>query len=294
MPRSSWKGYLKLSLVSVPVKGYTAHKSAGEVRLNQLHEACHSRIKYKKTCPIHGEVPNDEIVSGYEYSDGQYMVIEPEEIDKLRTEVEKRAVNIDAVVRADSIDPVYFTDKTYYLLPDGAIGQKPYALIQQCLADDELQAIGRVTLFGREELVAVRPAENLLAMTALKYEAEVTHAESLDEEIETPNLDREELNLTKTLLKSFQKKKFSIAGYKDPYIERLRRLVEAKVEGKELVTPPETEEPQVINLMDALKRSVAAAQGDDDEAEAAPKRSKKKLAPSRRRAKPAKAKRKSG
>ena len=95
--RSSWKGFLKLSLVSVPVKAYTATSSGGgEVRLNQLHAECHSRINYKKTCPIHGEVPNDQIVSGYEYSKGQYVVVDPEDIEKLRSEDEK-AINIDSL-----------------------------------------------------------------------------------------------------------------------------------------------------------------------------------------------------
>src|SRR6476619_4592626 len=148
MPRSSWKGYLKLSLVSVPVKGYTANVASAEIRLNQLHSECHSRIRYQKVCPIHGEVPKEEIVSGYEYAKGEYVIIEPEEIAKLRGERE-RAVTIDAIVSQHTIDPVYFTDKTYYLTPDGAVGQKPFALIQKCLADEELQAVGRVVLFGR-------------------------------------------------------------------------------------------------------------------------------------------------
>ena len=183
MPRSSWKGYLKLSLVSVPVRGYTANVAASEIRLHQLHEECHSRIRYQKTCPIHGEVPKEEIVSGYEYAKGEYVVIEPEELAKLKGERE-RAVTIDAVLSQHTIDPVYFTDKTYYLVPDGAVGQKPFALIQRCLADEELQAVGRVVLFGREELVLVRPVDKLLAMTALKYEAEVAHAQTLREELD--------------------------------------------------------------------------------------------------------------
>jgi DNA end-binding protein Ku len=261
MPRSSWKGYLKLSLVSVPVRGFTANVAAGDVRLHQLHEECHSRIRYQKTCPIHGEVPKDEIVSGYEYAKGEYVVIEPEEISRLRGERE-RAVTVDAVVSQHTIDPVYFTDKTYYLTPDGAVGQKPFALIQKCLADAELQAVGRVVLFGREELVLVRPVEHLLAMTALKYEAEVAHANALDEELEKTTLSRDELTLTKRLLEAFEKPKFSLATYKDHYVVELTKLIEAKVEGKELVTEPAAEEPRVINLMDALKKSVAAAKGN--------------------------------
>jgi DNA end-binding protein Ku len=255
MPRSSWKGYLKLSLVSVPVRGYTANIAASEIRLHQLHSECHSRIKYQKTCPIHGEVPKEEIVSGYEFAKGEYVVIEPEEIAKLRGERE-RAVTIDAIVSQHTIDPVYFADKTYYLTPDGAVGQKPFALIQKCLIDEELQAVGRVVLFGREELVLVRPVEHVLAMTALKYESEVAHADTLDEELEKPDLSRDELNLTKKLIDAFEKPKFSLAAYKDHYVEELRALIEAKVEGKELVTPPAAEEPRVINLMDALKKSV--------------------------------------
>jgi DNA end-binding protein Ku len=264
MPRSSWKGYLKLSLVSVPVRGYTANIAASEIRLHQLHSECHSRVKYQKTCPIHGEVPKEEIVSGYEYAKGEYVIIEPEEIARLRGERE-RAVTIDAVVSQHTIDPVYFTDKCYYLAPDGAIGQKPFALIQKCLADEELQAVGRVVLYGREELVLVRPVEHVLAMTALKYESEVAHADILNEEVEQTELNRDELNLTKKLLDAFEKPKFSLAAYKDHYVEELRKIIEAKVEGKELVTPPAAEEPRVINLMDALKKSVAAAKKSSEE-----------------------------
>lgn len=276
MPRSSWKGYLKLSLVSVPVRGFTANVAASEIRLNQLHSECHSRIRYQKTCPIHGEVPKEEIISGYEYAKGEYVVIEPEEIARLRGERE-RAVTLDAVVSQHTIDPVYFTDRTYYLTPDGAVGQKPFALIQKCLADAELQAVGRVVLFGREELVLVRPVEQVLAMTALKFETEVAHADTLDEELDKTPLSRDELTLTKRLLEAFEKPKFSLANYKDHYVEELTKLIEAKVEGKELVTPPASEEPRVINLMDALKRSVAATRKNGADRE--PRGRKRKMSP---------------
>jgi DNA end-binding protein Ku len=266
MPRPSWKGYLKLSLVSVPIRGYTANVAAGDIRLHQLHSECHSRIRYQKTCPIHGEVPKEEIVSGYEYAKGEYVVIEPEELARLRGERE-RAVTIDAVLSQHTIDPVYFTDKTYYLVPDGAVGQKPFVLIQKSLADDELQAVGRVVLYGREELVLLRPVDHVLAMTALKYESEVAHADALTEEVEKAAVSSSEMKLTKQLLEAFEKPKFSMAQYKDHYVEELTKLIEAKVQGKELVTPPAPEEPRVINLMDALKKSVAAAKKGGDQEE---------------------------
>src|SRR4051794_30556966 len=174
--RSTWKGYLKLSLVSIPVKAYSASRGAETIALHQLHAKCHSRIKYKKVCPIHGEIPKEEIVSGYEYAKGQYVVIEPDELKRLRTRGE-REITIDAIVSPSTIDPLYFTDKSYYLVPDGAVGQKPYALLQTSLEEDRHFAVARGVLFGREELVLLRPVDGVLALTALKYEAEVAHAE---------------------------------------------------------------------------------------------------------------------
>jgi DNA end-binding protein Ku len=285
--RSTWKGYLKLSLVSVPVKAYSATRAAGNVPLHQLHAKCHSRIKYKKVCPVHGEVPKEEIVSGYEYAKGQYVVIEPGELARLRARGE-REITIDAIVPPSAIDPLYYTDKSYYLVPDGAVGQKPYALLHHALEDDRHFAVARGVLFGREELVLVRPVDGLLALTALKFEAEVTHADTFAEELAAPELSRQELDLTRTLLQAFEKKKLSLAAYKDSYLEKLTELVEAKVEGKELVTPPPSEEPQVINLMDALKQSLAKTKRGEE----AP--SRQRMAPSARKRTPAKARRKTG
>jgi DNA end-binding protein Ku len=284
--RSTWKGYLKLSLVSIPVKAYTASRAAGNVPLHQLHAKCHSRIKYKKICPVHGEVPKEEIVSGYEYAKGQYVIIDPEELARLRKRGE-REITIDAVVAPSAIDPLYYTDKSYYLVPDGAVGQKPYALLQQALEGEDRFAVARGVLFGREELVLLRPVDGLLALTALKFDAEVTHGESFAEELTTPELSREEIGLTQTLLQAFEKKKFSIASYKDSYLEKLTEVVEAKVEGKELVTPPPTDEPKVINLMDALKKSLAKAKPAGEESSnghrAAPNARKRAAAKARRK-----------
>jgi DNA end-binding protein Ku len=262
-PRSTWKGHLKLSLVSIPVRAYTASRAAGNVTLHQLHSKCNSRIKYKKVCPLHGEVPKEEIVSGYEYAKGQYVVIDADELARLR-EGGEREITIDAVAESTEVDPLYYTERSYYLMPDGAVGQKPYVLLQHALDHEKQVAVAHGVLFGRDELVLVRPVDGLLALTALKYEAEVTHAKEFARELTKPELSREELGLTHTLIQAFEKKKFSLEGYKDEYVEKLAELVQAKVEGKELVTPPPADEPKVINLMDALKKSLAKAkQGED-------------------------------
>src|ERR1043166_82144 len=127
---AAWKGYLKTSLVAVAVRAYTATETGATVSFHQLHGECHSRINYKKTCPIHGEVPNDEIVSGYEYSKDQYVIIDTDELDKLRSEDDK-AVKIDSFIKRDAVDPIYFNGKDYYLVPEGPVGQKAYSVIYQ-------------------------------------------------------------------------------------------------------------------------------------------------------------------
>src|SRR6476469_5249762 len=124
--RSVCKGFLRFSLVAVPVRAYTAAASGGGgIALNQLHSACNSRIQYKKTCPVHGEVKADEIVSGYEFDKGQYVVVDPEEVDKMRSPADK-AITVAAFVPPTQFDATYFTGKHYYLLPDGPVGQRTY------------------------------------------------------------------------------------------------------------------------------------------------------------------------
>jgi Ku70/Ku80 beta-barrel domain len=121
--RDSWKGCLQLSLVCVPVKAYsTSSSGGGDIHLNQLHAECHRRIQYKKTCPLHGEVTNDQIVSGYEYAQDHYVVVDPDELDRLRTEADK-AIKIDVFIASAAFDPLYGTGKRYYLAPDGPAGQ---------------------------------------------------------------------------------------------------------------------------------------------------------------------------
>ena len=289
--RSSWKGFLKLSLVSVPVKAYTATASGGgEVRLNQLHAECHSRINYKKTCPIHGEVPNDQIVSGYEYSKGQYVVVDPEDIEKLRSEDEK-AINIDAFIQPNALDPTHFSGKSYYLIPDGPVGQKPYALLVQGMEEMKRHAVAQVVMHGRDQLVLIRPMEGLLNMAILNYDNQVTKPAAFEEEAPKAKAEPEELKLAKTLIEASSPKQFDFSKYKDLYTEKLTQLIEKKVAGEEVVAPPVHEHAPIINLMDALKESLAKVQKAEPEAAEKPS---KKMAESARKPGRGAAKRKSG
>jgi DNA end-binding protein Ku len=256
--RSIWKGFIRLSLVSVPVKAYTASATQSEIHLRQLHRECNSPIKYQKTCPIHGEVSAGDIVSGYEYSKGQYVVIEPEEIDKMRTEADK-AVNIDGFVSPDVVDPLYLTGSTYYLLPEGAVGQKPYALLHKGMVDENRFAIAQTVLFRREHVVLLRPVGKVIGMSTLFFENQVKVGDSFADELTQPEVSPEELKLAKTLIGASALEDFDLAKYKDTYNEKLTALIHAKVEGREIVAPPAAEGPKVINLMDALKQSLEEA-----------------------------------
>lgn len=266
--RSSWKGYIKLSLVSVPVKAYTSTNSTTAIHLNQLHATCHRRIRYKKVCPEHGEVDSHEIVSGYEYAKDQYAVIDTGELEKLRTESDK-SINIDQFIHQDELDSRYQNGTCYFLLPDGPVGQQAYALIRDVMIESRLQAIAQVVISNKEQLVMLRPIDNLLGMFVLRYAAEVKPTSAFSDEVADIKPSAQELKLTKMLMDGLTEKKFDIARYSDTYMERLAELIQAKVEGKELVSPQPTHEPRVINLMDALKASLE--QVKPGEAKAAPR-----------------------
>lgn len=258
-PRTSWKGFIRLSLISVPVKAFTAHDTGGEIHLNQLHKECHSRVKYKKVCPEHGELQNDEIVNGYEHGKDQYVVIDPDELGKLRPQSD-HAVTIDGFVAEDRIDPIFHAGRTYYLLPDGVAGSKPYALLRRGMVDQGVCAVAKVVLAGREQLVMLRPRDDMIVMTVLNVAKKIKSAEPYLEELTEQEMSGEELALTKTLIDASTIEEFDYATYEDEYVEKLGELIQLKIDGKEIVQAPDVEEPKIINLMDALKKSVAEAQ----------------------------------
>lgn len=262
MPHSLWKGHLKLSLVSVPVRIYSATASdGGEVHLNQLHDKCHSRIQYVKTCPIHGKVANSEIVSGYQYEKGQYVVVESGELDRLRSEKD-RAIDISVFVSESAIDPIYYSGKTYYLVPDGAIGQKPYALIHRAMQERNVVGIAQAVITNKEQLVLVRPIGKLIALEVLNHVADIKPPSEFEGELLEPEVTTAELKLTETLMDAFRQKEAHLEEYPDLYSQKLHDLIRAKVDHRELVAPPAAEEPRIINLMDALKKSLARTKSE--------------------------------
>jgi DNA end-binding protein Ku len=258
--RPSWKAFLRLSLVTIPVKGYTAHATTSDLPLHQIHAKCHRRIQYRKVCPVHGEATKDEIVSGYEIAKGKYVEIDPDELDKMRSPSDK-AINIDTFVEPDAVDPAYYNGQTYYLLPDGAAGEKPYVLLRDGMASRGKHAVAQTVLSNKERVVLLRPLGKLIAMELLHYENEVKAADKFEKEVPAKEPAKQEEELVHMLIKSSTAKRFDLGKYKDRYKEKLKELIEAKAEGKEIAAP-EDHEPHVINLMDALKKSLEEQGGE--------------------------------
>jgi len=239
------------------VRAYTASRSGqNPISLNQLHKTCHSRIRYKKTCPEHGEVPSSEIVMGYEFAKDEYVVIDPDELDQLRTEADK-AINVASFVPPESIDANFFAGRAYYLTPDGAVGDQPYALVRQAMSDKGLWAIGQVVIASREHLVAVRPAGKLLVMNLLEYATAIKEPTEFEDDAPDLPLKKEELKLTRMLIEALEQPAPELEQFRDVYYEKLKEVIDAKVEGRDIVSPPETSPPiRAVNFIDALKASM--------------------------------------
>lgn len=264
--RSVWKGHVRFSLVTIPVKAYTGTATGGgRIHLNQLHgnlpsgEDCGARIRYMKFCPTHGEVPSNEIVTGYEVSKDRYVIVNPEEVDKLRP-ANERAIGIEAFLDKEAIDPRFYNDKTYYLVPDGAAGKRPYALLLRVMNDQKKIAFAQGVFQNREQIMALRPHGRLLVANFLSYADQLKNPAEFEGEVPEVEVAKQELDIAKTLVAQLSQEDFDIGAYKDRYEERLKQLIDAKVAGQELVAAPEEEPAPVINLMEALQKSLQEAQ----------------------------------
>ena len=255
--RASWRGQLRFGLVSFEVQAVNAeNKENAEVHFHLLHEPDHERIHYAKMCPKHGEVPNDEIVEGFEYTKGQYVEFDKEELDVLRTNEEK-ALSIDAFVSSEEIDPIYFDGRMYYLLPSGLSSSEPYALLEAAMEKKKRWGIGQVVFSGREQLAVVRPLDGVLTMAMLNYDAEIRKPSEIKSEFNRPRTAASKLRLAEDLVAKWQDGKFDFASYKDRYRQKVKEAIAAKKKGGEIEAPDEDDEPEVINLMEALKKSLA-------------------------------------
>lgn len=259
MPQAIWTGQLRLSLVTIPVRLFSATAGTRRLTLHQIHEPSGQRIRYQKVAPGVGPVERDEIVRGYEYARGKYVLLSDEEIDRLKLE-SKQTIELVRFVEYDAIDPRY-CDKPYYVLPDGEAAAEGYATLQQALKSRRRIGIGHFVLRGRSVLAGVRACGAGLLLETLRYQHEVRQADELFRTLPEVELDEEALSLAEELIKRKQGP-FEPEKFTDDYYEAMRELIDAKMEDR---TPVAIEESRpvakVINLKDALRRSMRERNG---------------------------------
>jgi DNA end-binding protein Ku len=251
--RPTWKGYLKISLVNIPVRVFPATDAAATISFNQLHRECRSRIQQKRWCPTcQTEVANTDLVKGYEFEKGRYVVVDEDDLAKVRPE-STRVINIVQFADASMIDPVY-VERPYYLAPDGNVAAEAFAVMRDGMAGKA--AIGKVALYGREYLVAIQPRESGLVMYTLRHASEVRSMGAIDE-LKTipPRIKPDEVKLARQVIGNFETGG-DLSQYQDDYQVELRRIIEAKVAGEEVAAPAEEAPPKVVNLMEALRQSL--------------------------------------
>ena len=251
--RPTWKGYLKISLVNIPIKVFPATDAGATLSFNQLHGECQTRIQQKRWCPkCEREVPNTDIVKGFEFEKGRYVIIDEEDIEKVRVE-STRVISLEKFTDDTAIDPIYL-ERPYYLAPDGPVAREAFAVIREGMQGKA--GIGKVALYGREYLVKVQPREQGLIMYTLRHANEIRSMDAIDELTEMPEKVRpEEVKLAKQVMGTFEGE-VDLQEYRDDYQVGLREIIDAKIEGREIVAQEIEAPPKVVNLMDALRKSL--------------------------------------
>ncbi len=258
MPRSMWKGVISFGMVSIPIRLYVATESGGSISFNQLCAEHMSRVRYKRWCQEGDhEVPYDQIVKGYEVSKDQYVVVTDSDLENLPLPTAHTIEIAEFVDRGDIQAGLYFKS-AYYVEPE-EVGRKPYALLKQALEETGKMAVAKVAFRDREHLCALAPVDGLILMNTLHWPDEIRATEGLKTVAGEVKINPRELQMAKTLVESLSDS-FEPERYHDDYREALMKVVQAKIEGEELVAAPETEGPaKVMDLMEALRASVDAA-----------------------------------
>jgi DNA end-binding protein Ku len=281
--RTTWNGSISFGLVNIPVGLAPATKPAArksDVSFRQLHRECGTPIKQKRWCPVHDrELETDEIVRGWEVAKGQFVMIEDADLEALETRAAEgsRTIDITSFVRLEEVDPVFF-DRTYFLVPAQApAARRPYVLLLNAMRETGMAAMGKFVQQGREKLCLIRPKGEALVLETLFVSADVYSQAEIEEAVEDTTVKKPELELAQQVIAS-------LAGEFDPselqsdYRRDLRTLLEAKLSGVEIAPPEPVSETPVIDLMEALRRSVEEAQDAKKTAAKAPARPRKKTA----------------
>jgi len=251
-----WSGAISFGLVNVPIKMFTA-VSPKDIHFHQLHDEDGVRIQQKRVCPVDGkEVSYDHIVKGYEISPGQYVRIEPKELEALDPKG-AQTIDIESFVKLAEIDVLYY-ENSYYLAPDKGAA-KPYSLLLKAMEDTGTVAIAKTVMRSKQHIVVLRPAGNALTLSTLYFHDEIVKTDAIESIPAEASVNEKELAMARQLIESLSDE-FKPEKYHDEYRERVEAMIQRKAEGQEIITQPaEAEAPKVINLMEALEKSLAAS-----------------------------------
>jgi len=284
--RTTWNGSLSFGLVTIPVglAPATAPKArASDVTFRTLHRECGTPIKQKRWCPVHErEVSNDELVKGWEVSKGQFVIVEDADLEAIEQRDTSRAIEISRFVPLAEVDPLFF-DRTYFLAPSSAEAQRrPYVLLLNAMKETGMAAIGRMVIRGNENFVLIRPKDDALVLETLFLAEDVRSQAEIDEAVEAVDVKEPELELARQLIDSLVGD-WEPEALQSEYRQNLRKLLEAKLAGEEIAMPEPVADAPVVDLMEALKKSVAASKSsEDDGAKPAKKAAPRKRAAARK------------
>jgi DNA end-binding protein Ku len=260
--RTTWNGSISFGLVNIPVGLAPATKPSArqsDVSFRLLHRECGTPIRQQRWCPVHERaVDGDELVRGWEVAKGQFVMVEDADLEAIEQRDTSRSIEINSFVPAGEVDPLWF-DRTYYLVPAGAeAARRPYVLLLEAMKESEVAAIGRFVLAGKEKLCLIRPMGDALALETLFVHDDVKDGAEISEAVAASEVREPELDLAKQIIASLAAP-FDPAALRSEYRESLRELLEAKLAGQEITAPEAPEPTPVIDLMEALRASVAAA-----------------------------------
>jgi len=256
--RSIWKGHIRFSLVTIPIRVYSAIEPSETIKFNQVHRSCNGPVGYDKRCKkCNRQLTNQEIVKGYQYEPEKYVILDPDDFEKVRLQSTK-VIDVDGFIDAAEMDPMLY-EAPYFIGPDGAVAAKTYALLYEALRDSGKIGVGKVVLRDREDMVALSPHNGGLVLYKLRYPNEVRSMRDVPEVNADAPVNEEQLKLARSLLDNMTKPLGEIE-LKDKYADALREIIDAKIRGKEVVAVGEEPRP-VVDIMKALKQSIEQAKG---------------------------------
>jgi len=277
--RTIWNGSISFGLVSIPI-GLAVATQRSDIAFRTLHRECGTPIKNKRWCPFHErDVEAEELVKGWEVAKGEFVVVEESDLEAVALQ-RSQSIEILRFVALADVDPVYF-DRTYYLAPATTPAQRrPYVLLLRAMEETGMAAIGKFVLWGKENLCLIRPRGESLALETLFFAEDVRPHQEIEDAVEETEVKKPELDLARQVIESLVGE-FEPAEFENEYRRDLRAMLEAKLAGQEVAKPEPVPETPVVDLMDALKKSVAEVQSrgsSDGKAKAAPKRSRQRAA----------------